>query len=116
MQLELRSWVLQLASVFGDIDRFNAQVGPLLEALQRLSDVERKTLVLTHLAAMPMGEIAREVGVTQPLAEQHLQTATSAVALGLDTDATSIRARLEAMAPRDYVGLAADLARTVTRR
>jgi DNA-directed RNA polymerase specialized sigma24 family protein len=71
----------------------------LFEALQRLSDVERKTLVLTHLAAVPMAEIAREVGVTQPLAEQHLQTATSAVALALDTDATSIRSRLESLGP-----------------
>jgi DNA-directed RNA polymerase specialized sigma24 family protein len=71
----------------------------LFEALQRLTDVQRKTLVLTHLAAMPMGEIAREVGVTQQLAEQHLQTATAAVALALDTDATSIRARLESLGP-----------------
>jgi len=71
----------------------------LFDALQRLSDVERKTLVLTHLAAMSMAEIAREVGETQPLAEQHLQTATAAVALALDTDATSIRGRLESLGP-----------------
>jgi DNA-directed RNA polymerase specialized sigma24 family protein len=71
----------------------------LFDAFQGLSDVERKTLVLTHLAAMPMAEIAREVGETQPLAEQHLQTATAAVALALDADTTSIRARLESLSP-----------------
>jgi hypothetical protein len=76
-----------------------ADQAKLFDALQRLSDVERKTLVLTHLAAMPMAEIAREVGETQPLAEQHLQTATAAVALALDADATSIRGRIESLAP-----------------
>jgi DNA-directed RNA polymerase specialized sigma24 family protein len=76
-----------------------ADQAKLFDALQRLSDVERKTLVLTHLAAMSMAEIAREVGETQRLAEQHLQTATAAVALALDTDATSIRGRLESVGP-----------------
>jgi DNA-directed RNA polymerase specialized sigma24 family protein len=71
----------------------------VLRALQGLDDVQRKTLVLTHLAAVPMSEVGREVGETQERAEQHLQTATAATALALDGDSTSIRARLESLAP-----------------
>jgi DNA-directed RNA polymerase specialized sigma24 family protein len=77
----------------------SADQADLLEALHGLTDVQRKTLVLTHLAAAPMSEIAREVGETQDKTEQHLQTASAAVALALDADTTSIRSRLEALSP-----------------
>jgi DNA-directed RNA polymerase specialized sigma24 family protein len=77
----------------------SAEQAKLLEALQGLTDVQRKTLVLTHLAAVPMSEIAREVGETQNKAEQHLQTATASIAVALDADTTSIRSRLESLAP-----------------
>jgi DNA-directed RNA polymerase specialized sigma24 family protein len=69
----------------------------LLEALHRLSDAQRKTLVLTHLAAVPLGDIGREIGETQDRTEQLLQSATAAVAVDLDADSTSIRARLESL-------------------
>lgn len=77
----------------------SADQADLLEALHGLTDVQRKTLVLTHLAAEPMSEIAREVGETQQKTEQHLQTATAAVAIALDADTTSIRSRLESLSP-----------------
>ena len=69
----------------------------LLESLHKLSDAQRKTLVLTHLAALPLSEIGREIGATQERVEDHLQTATAAVAVDLDTDSTSIRGRLESL-------------------
>lgn len=75
----------------------SADQAALFEALHKLSDVQRKTLVLTHLAAVPMSEIGREIGETQERAEQHLQTATAAMAVALDTDSTALRARLESL-------------------
>src|SRR3954447_24632689 len=69
----------------------------LLEALHKLSDAQRKTLVLTHLAVEPLTDIGREIGETQEKAEHHLQTATAALALALDGDATAIRSRLQAL-------------------
>jgi hypothetical protein len=69
----------------------------LFEALHKLSDPERKTLVLPHLAAIPMSEVAREVGETQERTERHLSAATAAVAVDLDIDSTTIRAHLESL-------------------
>ena len=77
----------------------DADGAALLDALQKLPDAQRKTLVLAHLAALPLGEIGREIGETQQRAEQHLQQATAATALALDADSTSIRGRLEALGP-----------------
>jgi DNA-directed RNA polymerase specialized sigma24 family protein len=71
----------------------------VVRALQGLTDVQRKTLLLNHLAALSLAEIADEVGETRPRAEQHLQHATAAMAVALDTDSTAIRARLEQLAP-----------------
>src|SRR4051794_6739432 len=76
-----------------------AEQAELLEALHKLPDADRKTLVLAHLAAAPLSEIGREIGETQERAEQHLQQATAATALALDGDSTSIRGRLEALGP-----------------
>jgi DNA-directed RNA polymerase specialized sigma24 family protein len=69
----------------------------LLEALHRLPDGQRKTLVLTHLAAVPLSDIGREIGETQDRTEDLLQAGTAAVAVELDADSTSIRARLESL-------------------
>jgi DNA-directed RNA polymerase specialized sigma24 family protein len=69
----------------------------LLDALHRLTDAQRKTLVLTHLAAVPLADIGREIGETQDRTEDLLQSGTAAVAVDLDTDSTSIRARLESL-------------------
>jgi hypothetical protein len=70
----------------------------LFEALHKLDDVQRKTLVLTHLADSPMSDIGPEIGETQERAELHLQAATAAVALALDCDATAVPPRLESLA------------------
>ncbi|HET6166118.1 MAG TPA: hypothetical protein VFE07_04770 [Marmoricola sp.] len=77
----------------------SADQARLFEALHKLSDAERKTLVLTHLAAIQMSEVAREVGETQDRTERHLSAATSAVAVALDIDSTAIRAHLESLGP-----------------
>lgn len=71
----------------------------VLEALQKLSDSERRTLLLTHLAALPMAEIGREIGLTRERAEQLLQSATASTALALDIDSTGIRAALCELEP-----------------
>src|SRR5215212_2225007 len=57
--------------------RLSADQTALFEALHKLSDAQRKSLVLTHLAAIPMDEIGRELGDTQERAAHHLQAATS---------------------------------------
>ena len=77
----------------------SAEQARLFDALHKLTDAQRKTLVLTHLATVPMSEVGREIGETQERAELHLQAATSAVAVALDADSTSIRAQLESLAP-----------------
>ncbi|RNM17172.1 hypothetical protein [Nocardioides pocheonensis] len=78
----------------------------LLDALHQLTDAQRKTLVLNHLAAIPMADIGREIGETQEKTEHHLQTATATLALALDGDVNAIRRRLESLAaPVDEVKL-----------
>jgi DNA-directed RNA polymerase specialized sigma24 family protein len=71
----------------------------VFEALHKLTDIQRKTLVLTHLAAIPLSDLGRELGETQERTEQHLQAATAAMALALDGDSTAIRAQLESLGP-----------------
>lgn len=71
----------------------------VLEALHKLPDAERKTLLLTHLAALPLPEIGREIGVTQERVEHHLQSATATLALALDIDSTGVRAALQSLEP-----------------
>ena len=71
----------------------------VVRALQGLTDVQRKTLLLNHLAALSLPDIGREVGETGQRTEQHLQQATAAMAVALDADSSAIRARLEQLAP-----------------
>lgn len=78
-----------------DLDAAQQQV---LAALHALSDVQRKTLLLNHLAALTLPQIGREIGETRERAEQHLQQATAAMAVALG-DSTSIRRRLEELEP-----------------
>ena len=77
----------------------SADQAKLFEALHKLTDSQRRTLVLTHLAAVPLADIGREIGETQERAEQHLQAATAAVAVALDVDATAIRTQLDSLGP-----------------
>lgn len=71
----------------------------VLAALHALPDVQRKTLLLNHLAALTLPQIGREIGETRERAEQHLQQATSALAVALDCDSPSIRRRLDELEP-----------------
>ncbi|HET6625620.1 MAG TPA: hypothetical protein VFG63_04470 [Nocardioidaceae bacterium] len=65
-----------------------------LDAVGKLTLGQRRILLLTQLAAVPLAEAARELGVPGQVAEQNLQAATANVAVHLATDSTSVRARL----------------------
>lgn len=65
-----------------------------LDALAKLTPAQRRTLLLTQLAAVSMEEMAREAGLTDADAEQQLQTATAQFALKRDVPSTSIREHL----------------------
>lgn len=71
----------------------------VIEALQKLPDVQRKTLLLTHLASMSMAEIGREIGETRQRAEQYLQLATASVSMALECASTAIRNQLDLLVP-----------------
>jgi len=77
------------------------EVSATLEALGKLSTTQRKVLLLTHLTALPMDHMAREVGATRATTERELQTATAQFAMHRDVASTTIRPILEALAPAD---------------
>ncbi len=66
-----------------------------LEALGKLSSVQRRTLLLVQLARLSLPQAGRELALTREVTEQHLQAATSELGVLLDTDATSLLARLQ---------------------
>jgi DNA-directed RNA polymerase specialized sigma24 family protein len=70
-----------------------------LDALGKLSATQRKVLLLTHLTALPIDSMAREVGVTRATAERELQTASAQFAVHREVPSTAIRGVLEALAP-----------------
>jgi hypothetical protein len=69
-----------------------------LAALGKLSMTRRKLLVLSHLARVPLAEMAREVSLPQEAAERELRVATAEYAATRDVPTTSIRATLESLA------------------
>lgn len=68
-------------------------VAETLEALNGLSLQQRKALVLTHLSPVPMGQLAREIGVTASAAETLVASADTdfAQARGCTTDEVGLR-------------------------
>lgn len=66
-----------------------------LDALGKLPVAQRKALLLTHLATVSMGELAREVGLPRAEAERQLQTATAQFAVHRDVPTTHIRPLFE---------------------
>ena len=66
-----------------------------LEALATLHGQQRRVLVLAHLAAISMADLAREVGLTVRATEQQLQQATAAFVLALGIPAAGVNAALE---------------------
>ncbi|MGZ4483672.1 MAG: sigma factor-like helix-turn-helix DNA-binding protein, partial [Nocardioidaceae bacterium] len=68
-----------------------------LDIVAKLPYVQRRLLLLTALAGVPLPEAARELGLTPQVAERHLQSATTAFAaqLGVDgVDSALVRAPL----------------------
>ncbi|MGZ4472198.1 MAG: hypothetical protein ACXVXM_09560 [Nocardioidaceae bacterium] len=68
-----------------------------LDTVAKLPYVQRRLLLLTALAGVPLPEAARELGLTPQVAERHLQSATTAFAaqLGVDgVDSALVRAPL----------------------
>jgi DNA-directed RNA polymerase specialized sigma24 family protein len=70
-----------------------------LDALGRLSTNQRKVLLLTHLTALPIDRMAREVGITRATAERELQTASAQFAVHREVPSTAIRGVLERLGP-----------------
>jgi hypothetical protein len=77
----------------------DADARATLDALGKLTGTQRKVLLLTHLTALPIDHMAREVGVTRATAERELQTASAQFAVHRDVPSTAIRGILEALAP-----------------
>jgi DNA-directed RNA polymerase specialized sigma24 family protein len=71
----------------------------VLDALSKLPEAQRRTILLTYLASAPLAVIGRELALTQAAVERHLQHATAALSLALDCDSTQIRGQLESLAP-----------------
>ena len=68
-----------------------------LEALGKLSLAQRKTLLLTHLASLSMGDMAREAGMSRTEAEKKLQLAATQFSVHRRVPTTSIRSLIEAL-------------------
>src|SRR5688500_7150988 len=68
-----------------------------LEALGKLPIAQRRTLLLTHLVALSMGEMAQEAGMSRAEAEKKLQLATAQFSVHRSVPTTSIRPLIEAL-------------------
>ncbi len=66
-----------------------------LEALGKLPVTQRKALLLTHLASVSMGDLAREISLPRAEAERVLQTATAQFSVHRDVATTNIRPLFE---------------------
>ena len=73
------------------------EVRATLEALGKLPIAQRKTLLLTHLVALSMGEMAEEAGMSRAEAEKKLQLATAQFSVHRGVPTTSIRPLIEAL-------------------
>lgn len=70
----------------------------ILDAFAKLTLGQRRTVLLTQLAAVSLPQAAREMAIPLTIAEQHLQSGTANFAMNLDVDSTSIRTHLLALA------------------
>ena len=66
----------------------------VIEAVAKLHVLQRRTLLLTQLAAVSLPAAARELQLQPPDVEQHLQAATANLAVALDLDSTAVRSAL----------------------
>ena len=79
----------------------DADVRATLDALGKLPVTQRKALLLTHLAAVTMDDLAREVGLPRAEAERQLQTATAQFSVHRNVPTTRIRPLFEPL--REHV-------------
>lgn len=96
-------WKLAQRRHTGRLWRRDKSLGPdgtaTLEALGRLSLIERRVLLLNELTVSSLGDLAREVALTQAEAERTLQRATSKYALHRQVSTTGIRATFVPLEP-----------------
>ena len=76
------------------------EVAATLDALAKLPVTQRRVLLLSHLTALPLEGISREVGISRTTAERELQTATAQFAVNRDVESTGIRPVLEGLRPQ----------------
>ncbi|GCD92191.1 sigma-70 family RNA polymerase sigma factor [Nocardioides sp. LS1] len=77
------------------------EVKATLDALGKLPVTQRKALLLNHLTNLPMGEMAREIGLPLDEAERTLQTAAAQFAVHRDVLTTGIQPLFEPL--REHV-------------
>ncbi|CUR59064.1 conserved hypothetical protein [metagenome] len=70
--------------------RLDSESRATLDALAKLTQQQRRVLILNHLSATPIQALAREVGLTQEAAERTLQSATSQYALNREVASTQV--------------------------
>lgn len=75
------------------------EIAATLDALAKLPVTQRRVLLLTHLTALPLEAISREVGISRTAAERELQTASALFAVNRDVESTAIRPVLEQLRP-----------------
>lgn len=71
-----------------------------LDALGKLTLVQRKALLMTQLTTVSLADMAREVGLPRAEAERQLQLATSRFAVHRDVPSTSLRFLLASLRRR----------------
>ncbi|MET3962887.1 DNA-directed RNA polymerase specialized sigma24 family protein [Marmoricola sp. OAE513] len=75
----------------------DADQAATLEALHRLKDAQRRTLVLSHLTDLGLEAIGREIGLPVQRIEELFDVATHTVVEALDCDPSEITGRLQAL-------------------
>jgi DNA-directed RNA polymerase specialized sigma24 family protein len=76
----------------------DADAKATLDALGKLTQQQRRVLLLNHLTTTDMPELAREVGIKQEAAERVLQSAASQYAVHRDSASTQINSELTGLA------------------
>lgn len=72
----------------------DSEQSQVLDALHKLPDQQRRTLILTHLSDLDLADIVREIGVPRPKVEELVDHATVKVATVLDCEAAAVGEKL----------------------
>lgn len=98
-----RAWALaqrrHVARLWHKESGLGAEQTSVLDALHRLPDQQRKTLLLRHLAGLSTADIGRELGETPTRVEQQLGIATRAFGDATGVDGRGVAAVIGALAP-----------------